>query len=231
MPSDITVRSFAQPDALHAALADLLSEVIATPSPVNEPYALMLSGGSTPLPAYNLVAERHPPVSHAAYFMLSDERMVAPDSHQSNFSEISPLFNALELPRHRLLLVDSEAEPSQAATGLHGEIGTFLDQRGRLALGLLGVGSDGHTASLFTQNDLDRGEGHYAVDVERPDGLGGVSVTPDLLKRVERLVFVVSGASKQGIVKTLLEDPFSLIAGQATLGHPSLELWADVSAL
>ena len=162
--------------------------------------------------------------------MLSDERVVPIDSPDSNFSNISPLFSALSVPQHRLLFVETDQAPEKAAVQYEQEITRFFNQGGRIPLGFLGLGADGHTASLFTRSDLDRGADHYAVAVERPDGHAGVSVTPGLLARIEKLVFVVAGESKHDVVQALLSNPATVTAGQAVAGHPALHLWVDKAA-
>jgi 6-phosphogluconolactonase/glucosamine-6-phosphate isomerase/deaminase len=56
----------------------------------------------------------------------------------------------------------------------------------------------------------------------------GVSVTPALLKKVERLILLVTGESKRSIIHTLLTAPKTIAAGIALSNHPNIELWTDL---
>jgi 6-phosphogluconolactonase/glucosamine-6-phosphate isomerase/deaminase len=94
-----------------------------------------------------------------------------------------------------------------------------------VGLGLLGLGADGHTCSLFTAADLALARGRYALSVRRPDGLSAVSVTPDFLATVREPVFVVAGSSKASAVARLQASDPSLTAWAAVQGCPLVELW------
>jgi len=95
----------------------------------------------------------------------------------------------------------------------------------RVGLGLLGLGADGHTASLFGAADLERARGRLAIAVHRPDGMSAVSVTPDLLARVEQPVFVVAGSGKHDALQALTAQDRNLTAWRAVQGCPRVQLW------
>ena len=105
--------------------------------------------------------------------------------------------------------------------------GFFEQEEGALHLALLGLGEDGHTAGLFG-GVRDVPEGRYAVAVERPDGLEGVTVTPEVLRRARHVLFFVAGEGKREVVERLQSAPRSLAAGRAVEGHPSCEVWYTV---
>jgi 6-phosphogluconolactonase/glucosamine-6-phosphate isomerase/deaminase len=92
-------------------------------------------------------------------------------------------------------------------------------------LGILGLGADGHLASLFRPEDLRRGGGRYAIAVPRDPGPDRVSVTRELLLLIERLVFLVVGAEKAEVVKRAEHDDPRLTAIQGVRGAKSVELW------
>ena len=60
-----------------------------------------------------------------------------------------------------------------------------------------------------------------------PDGLEGVSVTPILFRRVEKLLLLVTGEGKREIINRLIKQPSSIPAGTALAEHPAGELWTD----
>ena len=91
------------------------------------------------------------------------------------------------------------------------------------------MGPDGHTAGLFTPEQARLKAGPLAIHTDRPDGMQGVSVTPALIQRVERIILLVIGESKRDIIHTLLNDPQTIPAGIALSGHPNVELWTDLA--
>jgi 6-phosphogluconolactonase len=221
----LTTRRFSSRAALDAALADRLGEAIAAPGP----NAIMLSGGHTPLPAYRALASR-PPLHDARLSVLfSDERYVPRDSEASNYHQARPLVDALALAPAALLRVRTELPLDEAAADYERALGALLGSRVRLSLGLLGLGADGHTASLFSADDLTRAAGHLAIAVHRPDGMSAVSVTPQLLAQIEVLLFVVAGADKESALRALEAQDSKLTAWRAVQDCRAVELWVAVA--
>jgi 6-phosphogluconolactonase len=208
-----------------AALDDALTERLARALAAHDPAAVMLAGGTTPLPAYRALSSR--PLSHAERLcvLFSDERYVACDSPASNYHQARPLLRALALSADRVLRVRTELPLEEAADDYARQLEALLSSGVPLGLGLLGLGADGHTASLFSHADLERARGRLAVAVQRPDGMSAVSVTPDLLARVSEPLFVVAAAGKQVAVSALTAQDPELVAWRAVQGCPRVELW------
>jgi len=225
----LVTRRFASDTELESALAERLARALAARGAAAP--AVMLSGGRTPLPAYRALAAR-PALAHspALRVLLSDERYVPADSPASNYHQIEPLIAALALPAGAVLRVRTELPLEDAARDYERQLAALLESGGRIGLGLLGLGADGHTASLFSAADLERARGHLALAVQRPDGMPGVSVTPELLARVEEPVFVAAGEDKRAAVRSLLAGDAGLTAWRAVAGCAQVELWTDQSA-
>lgn len=222
------VRRFDSRAELDAALAERIALALGDPGP--GPAAVMLSGGSTPLEAYRRLARRPPPVSQGLYVLFSDERYVPSDDEASNYRQARPLIQALSLPEDRVLRARTELPLERAAEDYDGRLAALLSAGGHIGLGLLGLGADGHTASLFRMEDLARGQGRLAIAVQRPDGRGAVSVTPELLARVREPLFVVAGADKREALAALLDRRPDLVAWRAVAACPAIEVWADAQA-
>ena len=219
------IKSFSSFDDLTEGVADLLATHFQLESA--EPHAVMLSGGRTPLATYQALARRtlHPsPTLHVLY---SDERMVNLDSPENNARNALPLIETLGLSEERHLRVPSEQSLDVAANAYDEVLTNFL-QSGRVTLGLLGIGADGHTASLFNREDVERGTERYAIAVARGKGPDRVSVTPRFLRQIERIVFLVSGKDKKEVLETLLNQPASIPAGLAVRDANHVEIWAAV---
>jgi len=217
----LTTRSFSSRAALDAALEERLGRAIAAPGAT----AIMLSGGTTPLPAYRALASRPLPHDERLHILFTDERYVPIDSEASNYHQARPLLEALALPPQALLRVHIELPLEQAAADYEQRLAALLSSGVHIGLGLLGLGADGHTASLFTSADLERARGRFAIAVHRPDGLSAVSVTPDLLAAVREPLFVVTGNGKHEALRALAAQDPSLTAWRAVQGCGEVELW------
>ena len=217
----LTTRSFSSRAALDAALEERLGRAIAAPGAT----AIMLSGGTTPLPAYRALASRPLPHDERLHILFSDERYVPIDSEASNYHQARPLLEALALPPQALLRVHIELPLEQAATDYDQRLAALLSSGVHIGLGLLGLGADGHTASLFTSADLERAHGRFALAVHRPDGLSAVSVTPGLLAAVREPLFVVTARGKHDALSALAAQDPALTAWRAVQGCGEVELW------
>ena len=217
----LTTRRFPSRAALDAALAERLAQALAAPGPS----AIMLAGGTTPLAAYRSLAETPPPHDEGLHIVYSDERYVPSDSEASNFHQTRVLLDALALPPAGVKRVRTELPLDEAAADYERQLASLLKSGVRVGLGLLGLGTDGHTASLFGAPDLERARGRLAIAVHRPDGMSAVSVTPDFLARVAEPLFVVDANGKEDAVRALRAQDPQLTAWRAVQGCPAVELW------
>lgn len=175
---------------------------------------VMLAGGKTPLEIYRRAAKEG--LSTHGKLFLSDERYVPVTDPQSNYGTISPFFPNLGK-------VQTELPIEEAAQTFHDD----LSRIERIPLGLLGLGADGHTASLFNLEDAALRDERLAIPViktEKPDRL---SVTPTFLHKVEKILILATGADKKEMIQTLLEKPDTIPAGVALAGHPHVEIWTE----
>ena len=129
-----------------------------------------------------------------------------------------------------MLRVRTELALDAAVRDYEASLQRLCEARIRIGLGLLGLGADGHTASLFTPADLAASRDHLAIAVQRPDGRSAVSVTPDLLARIEEVLFVVAGADKASALARLLARDPQLTASCAVAHCATVQVWADEKA-
>ncbi len=219
----IAIRRFVSRAEFDAALTERLERALSGPDAGDT--AVMLSGGRTPLPIYREVAVRKPAPARGLHLFFSDDRYVPATSESSNYFQSRMLVDALALPGPALLRVRTELPLEQAAADYEQRLAAMLKSGVRITLGLLGLGADGHTASLFNSAHLEGARGRLAIAVQRPDGLQAVSVTPELLSKVAQPLFIVAGADKQAIVDEFLRSDSHLIARQAVAGCPRTEIW------
>jgi 6-phosphogluconolactonase len=217
----LNTRNFASRAELDRALEQRLGAALTRPGAS----AIMLSGGTTPMPAYRALAQQVPRHDERLHLLFTDERYVPADDAASNFFQSRALIDVLGLPDDSLLRVRTELPLAAAAADYDARLTTLLSSGIHVGLGLLGLGADGHTCSLFTPADLQLARGRYALSVQRPDGLSAVSVTPDFLATVREPVFVVAGSSKASAVARLQTGDPTLTAWAAVQGCPLVELW------
>jgi 6-phosphogluconolactonase len=208
---------------LETAVVHLLGEALYSKEASQR--MVLLSGGNTPLPIYRRLAMQGEPVPDSVWAAFTDERHVPPESPLSNFGLARPMLEALALPESHIIRVLTEIDIEAAARRYEEAFYRFCETGGDLTLGLLGLGADGHTCSLFTQEDLDLARGRLAIPVKRNPEPHRVSVTPDLLNLVRRIVFIVAGPEKMSVAAQLLDNPDTLVAGRAVSGCPHVELW------
>lgn len=213
----IKARFFDTTEELITETGGLLQQTLATPG------NLMLSGGSTPYVVYTRLAASPCPVHSDRRLFLSDERMEPFDSDKNNAHNLIPMLRALEC-EDRFIRIDTTLPIHQAAARFAADLQPLKS----CDLGFLGMGSDGHTAGFFTPEQANLKSGPLTLSTDRPDGMRGISVTPAFLKRVKRIILLVSGQSKREIINTLLTEPATIAAGIALADHPCVELWTDI---
>jgi len=165
---------------------------------------IVLTGGSTPGRAYELAAELEPDWS-AAGVWWGDERCVPPDDERSNFGLARrTLLERLDGQPARLHRIRGEDQPAAAAASYDQELrSTTLD------LLLLGLGPDGHIASLFpnspglaeTERLVIPAEAKLDPFVER------VTMTPPALRSARRMIYLATGERKSEAVAGALAGP------------------------
>lgn len=225
----VTLKRFADRAQLQSAVEDRLQQVLVGAG-LDRP-VVMLSGGSTPIPAYAELATRHLTPAAGLTLLFSDDRYVPSDSDQSNYHQSRPLFDSLGLPAAQVLRIRTELPLAAATADSEQRLTELLGGGRRIALGLLGLGADGHTCSLFSAADLEQARGRLAISVHRPDGRDAVSVTPTVLERVDQLIFLVAGPDKREALDGLLHRQGDLTAWNAVRGCKAVEVWADAAAL
>ncbi len=197
-------------DALGKGVAGLISQWAAQAVSRSGQFHLVLSGGSTPADTYRNLAQNHDQPDWAkTHVWFSDERCAPPDDPASNFRMASEtLLNHIDIPPQHIHRVHCEHTPQQAANEYdetlrrHAAPGELAP---RFDLVLLGIGDDGHTASLFPDTAILAVDDRAAapVYVEKLESWR-VSLTYPVLNAARRVLFLVAGEKKAGIVSELM---------------------------
>ena len=187
---------------------------------------IALSGGSTPAKAYALLGQEHLSWERVDV-VLGDERWVAADDESSNARMLrNTLFDGgpgASASFHAVPTVElSDADASAAA---------FADLVSRICPGeppvfdlmLLGLGDDGHTASLFPGTEAPGVTDRWAT-VGRGKGLDRITLTAPVLSAARQVIFLVGGSAKQEALRRLMDPLESAERTPARLVQPAKDV-------
>jgi 6-phosphogluconolactonase len=182
-------------------------------------FAVALSGGSTPKVLFAILAEK--PFAdalpwQAIHFFWGDERCVPPDHPDSNYRMAhETLLSKVGIPRENIFRVPTEDEDKTRAAANYSEtIRQFFnppatDPLPRFDLVFLGMGADGHTASLFPGTSALRVEDGIAIAnyVEKLQ-THRITLTAATINHAENVIFLVAGEDKAATLKEVLEGEY-----------------------
>lgn len=176
-------------------------------------FSVALSGGSTSVPLYRQLAEQPDQVPwERVHLFWGDERSVPPNHPDSNFRLAEEaLISHVPIPACNVHRVQGELQPEAAAPAYAAAIHAFFGEIWpRFDLVLLGLGNDGHTASLFPGSPALRETARPVVAVmanyqDRP--AHRVTLTLPAINAGHQILFLATGAAKAEIVAAVLQEP------------------------
>jgi 6-phosphogluconolactonase len=176
-------------------------------------FVVAISGGSTPRRLYTLlgsVTYRNQIDWRHAHFFWVDERCVPKEDEESNFrTAFDSLLSKVSIPDGNIHRIRGEEDPDKAARDYEEDIRQFFRVSGlpMFDLIILGMGEDGHTASLFPGSKSIEETKRLAVPVylEKPNW-NRITLTIPVLNNAVQIVFLVAGRSKASILSEILGD-------------------------
>ena len=210
------LRILENPAAVAQALADTFIDSGKNAIAQRGVFHVALSGGTTPKAAYTILggaANRDVLEWDKVHIWFGDERCVPPESDQSNYHMAREAFlDAVQIPTWQVHRIRGEEDPSKAAEWCRDGLVAALGPHPRLDLVMLGMGPDGHTASLFPGSDpmTDSGNLVRAVYSESRQQWR-VTFTPDVLNAGRKVVFAVEGAAKKETLANVREGSYDPI--------------------
>jgi 6-phosphogluconolactonase len=197
-------------------------------------FIVALAGGSTPGSMYARLAGEHASSLDwsCVHFLWGDERCVPPDHEASNYRMArETLLAHIPVPDANVHRIRGEDVPLEAAVAYERVLRSMLrtpsgpprvDPSFRLDLVLLGLGSDGHTASLFPGGAaLQAGPDWVVAEFHPATAMWRVTLTPMIINAAVEAVFLVSGQAKAEIVRKVLERPVRPVELPAQLIAPT----------
>jgi 6-phosphogluconolactonase len=179
------------PDDLHREMEEALLRI--------RPVRIALSGGSTPRPLYARLARARLPWERMRIF-FADERCVPPDHEDSNYGMVKrTLLDHLETSPDKVFRMRGEMDHRDEAARLYEA--AMRNEGDEMDLVILGVGADGHTASLFPGDPSLAETERWVVAV----GRGRITMTLPCINRAKEVWFLVTGAEKADVIRRLVE--------------------------
>ncbi len=190
-------------------------------------FTVALSGGSTPKALYSLLASpeyRNLVDWSRVHLFWGDERSVPPHHPDSNFRMVrEALLDKIQIPNENIHRMPGERAPAEAAAAYEAEIKNCFGVKPggwpRFDLIFLGLGEDGHTASLFPGTDAANERAHLVavVYVQRLQSYR-LTLTLPVINAAAQVTFLVSGESKAAIVREIL------LADGASCSYPAAKV-------
>lgn len=216
MPAEPIIRVLPDSKSMVIEVADRIVDIANQTAAGGEMFSLFLSGGSTPKALYELLAGepyRGRIDWRAAEFYFGDERCVPPDSDLSNYRMAKlALFDRVPIPEANIYRMKGELDPEEAAK----QYGKMLKEKffeGAPSVVLLGMGDDGHTASLFPHTTALK-EGHHRCVANHvpydyiPAGTNWrITLTYPFLNTAREVFILATGAGKAARIEEVLEGP------------------------
>lgn len=223
-----------------ASLAQSAAEWIAT-TLAGRPgrLAVALSGGSTPRLLYAALA-RAPLLDvvpwERVHWFWGDERFVAEDDPRSNQAMVrAAMLDHAPVPEGNVHPVPTTGlSPAAAAAAYEAELRAFYAERGEVGgplfeLVLLGLGTNGHTASLFPGERVLEERTAWAAPVSPPGEPTRITLTWPSLESCRDAAFLVAGAEKRGVVARVRDGDMGLVASHYRPAG-ALHWWLDAAA-
>ncbi len=177
------------------------------------PFHIALSGGSTPKLLFEYLSEHHRETIPwgDVHLWWGDERCVPPDHSESNYLMTrKSLLQGVILPPANIHRIKGEASPEVEAQRYAQEMAEYIPVEDHLPmfnLIFLGLGTDGHTASIFPDRlDLLTEKNWTAVATHPESGQQRITLTGLVLNNAKRISFLITGKSKQEKVAEIFEE-------------------------
>ena len=229
-----SLRVFTSPEAMAEEIAFQWQEQANQAQKEGGVFSVVLSGGSTAARLYRRLAERDYADGipwHVVHLFWADERCVSPKSEESNYGNCRRfLLNHIPLPNENIHRIRGEKDPVTESDRYAREIQNHMALRKEQVVFFdwlfLGVGSDGHMASLFPMQDSLNSSNLCEKVLHPQTNQTRITLTPAAIKRSNRITYHVIGQSKAEVISKLVSKspeskkfPAAHVLGEWYLDH------------
>jgi 6-phosphogluconolactonase len=221
------IRVCADQEALSRAAAGIFAEEARRAAQSRGRFTVTLAGGETPRRTYEILAQspfRESVPWQGTHVFWGDERCVAAEDPRNNARLARrALLDHVPIPPAQVHPMVCDYSPREAAEGYEALLrGFFAADLPRFDLVLLGLGDDGHTASLFPGSSALEEQQRWVVEVHASgEGMDRLTLTVPVINQAALVVFLVTGSGKAPILRQVLEDAPELSSIPARLIGPA----------
>lgn len=206
------LKIFQTPQELAEAFAIDLVNIINEAWKKKNPLTIALSGGSTPKLLFAVLAKKYSKSVDWSYVHLfwSDERCVQPADPESNYGMTRKiLLDKIKIPKKNIHRIRGEEDPDSEASRYSEEIIANTRSENKiplLDLIILGIGEDGHSASIFPGNLKPLSSIKICEVAAHPvSGQKRITITGKVINNADKIVFLVTGKSKAPVIKQIFK--------------------------
>jgi 6-phosphogluconolactonase len=205
------VRIFSTPKDVYNAIAQEILKV--TKNSTQKIFDIALSGGNSPKGLFEFMSKKFANEIpwERIHFWWGDERCVSPESDESNYKMAEELLlSKISIPQDNIHRIRGEEDPEKEAIRYSKEMESTLNSRGEdpvFDIILLGLGEDGHTASIFPdQLELFEDENSCAVASHPITGQKRITITGNVLNNANQIFFLITGENKALRISEIMND-------------------------
>ncbi|WP_320113475.1 6-phosphogluconolactonase [Draconibacterium orientale] len=205
------VKIYSKPKDVYKAIAKAIIKMVQNSN--QEVFDIALSGGNSPKGLFKKISKKYADRIpwERIHLWWGDERCVPPTDEQSNYKmTVDYLLSNISIPEENIHRIKGEEDPEQEALRYSQEMEQSLNSRGKdpvFDLIILGLGDDGHTASIFPdQMELFEDEQSCAVAVHPLTGQKRITITGNVLNNANQVFFLVTGSNKALRVSEIMND-------------------------
>ncbi|MFZ1082606.1 MAG: 6-phosphogluconolactonase [Candidatus Kryptoniota bacterium] len=218
---NIEIKEFHDLEKLSVELAKDIVDLINRTVRTRKHFSIALSGGSTPQTLYKLLGGTYGKFIpwNSVEIFFCDERYVSPEDNQSNYRMVKEnLLDLISIPQKNIHPIPTDySNPEEAAQTYETELRKYFSSEGdTFDLVLLGMGKEGHTASLFPGSPALDEKKKWAAAIEvQATPSKRITLTFPILNRASEIYFIISGADKVEALEKVARQSASGMDGRA----------------
>jgi 6-phosphogluconolactonase len=207
----LEIKIFLSPEDAASKIAEEIQEIVSENVSEDRDTFISLSGGSTPKILFRKISDEYAERIewNRVHLFWGDERCVPPDDDESNYGMTKEyLLKNINIPDINVHRIRGEEDPAAEAVRISDEVRKIVPNVNNLPqfdLSILGLGEDGHTASLFPGKKLKNiSEGIAGVAVHPESGQKRISLTSEVISNSRQNIFFVTGEKKADILYKIM---------------------------